>query len=38
MEHSASVHLADAGGSFFGTLDGEEPFDTRLQKLRRLIE
>ena len=38
MEHSASVHLADAGGSFFGTLDSEEPFDTRLQKLRRLIE
>ena len=38
MEHSASVHLADAEGSFFGTLDGEEPFDTRLQKLRRLIE
>lgn len=38
MEHSASVHLADADGAFFGTLDGEEPFETRLQKLRRLIQ
>jgi protein SCO1/2 len=38
MDHSASVHLADADGAFFGTLDGEEPFETRLQKLRRLIQ
>lgn len=38
VDHSASVHLADASGFFFGTLDGEEPFDTRLKKLRRLIK
>lgn len=38
MDHSASVHLADADGAFFGTLDGEEPFETRLQKLRRFIQ
>lgn len=38
MEHSANVQLADADGYFFGTLDGEEPVETRLAKLRRLIE
>lgn len=38
MEHSTGIHLADADGAFVGTLDTKEPFDTRVEKLRRLIE
>lgn len=38
MEHSTGIHLADAAGAFVGTLDPKEPFDTRVEKLRRLIE
>ncbi len=37
MDHSASIYLTDAGGSFVGTLDNEEPFETRLAKLRNLL-
>jgi protein SCO1/2 len=38
MEHQATVQLATADGSFFGTLATEEAFDVRLAKVRRLIE
>jgi protein SCO1/2 len=38
MEHQASVQLVTADGRFFGTLAAEEGFDTRLAKVRRLID
>lgn len=38
MEHQASVQLVTANGQFFGTLAAEESFDTRVAKVRRLID
>jgi protein SCO1 len=37
MDHSASIYLTNAKGEFVGTLDAEEPLDTKLAKLKRLI-
>lgn len=36
MEHSAGIFLTNAKGEFVGTLDPEEPLETKLQKLRKL--
>lgn len=38
MEHQASIQLVTADGRFFGTLVAEEGFDTRLAKVRRLLD
>ncbi|MDJ1159826.1 SCO family protein [Chelatococcus sp. SYSU_G07232] len=37
MNHTASVYLMDARGRFVGVLDYQEPRETQLQKLRRLV-
>lgn len=37
MDHSAPIYLSDADGDFVGTLDDKEPFEIRLEKLRKLI-
>ena len=38
IDHTASVFLMDEEGAFFGTLDYEEPRETMLGKLKRLVE
>lgn len=37
MRHPASIYLVDAKGEFAGTLDAEEPMDTKLSKLKKLV-
>lgn len=37
MNHSASVFMVDSKGQFFGTIAYEEPTDTALAKIRRLL-
>jgi protein SCO1/2 len=37
MQHPASIYLVDANGEFAGTLDAEEPMDTKLSKLKKLV-
>lgn len=37
MQHPASIYLVDAKGDFAGTLDAEEPMETKLGKLKKLI-
>lgn len=37
MDHTAGVYMMSAAGEFVGTLDMHEPQETRLQKLRRLV-
>jgi protein SCO1/2 len=37
FNHTASVYLLDAQGRFVGTLAYQEPEDTALAKLRRLL-
>jgi protein SCO1/2 len=37
MDHLASVLLLDDGGRLVGTIDREEPFETAVAKLRRLV-
>jgi protein SCO1 len=37
MDHTASMILQDADGNFVGTIAREEPTDTGLAKLRRLV-
>lgn len=37
MDHSASIYLTNAEGEFVGTLDAEEPLETKLAKLKRLL-
>lgn len=37
MQHPASIYLVDANGEFAGTLDAEEPIDTKLGKLKKLV-
>lgn len=38
MEHTASTYVMDRQGRFRGTLDPHEPADTRLAKMRRLLD
>ncbi|GAA2884251.1 protein SCO1/2 [Aminobacter niigataensis] len=38
MDHTAGVFLMGADGRFIGTMDMDEPRETRIAKLRRLIE
>ncbi|PRH89392.1 copper-binding protein [Labrys okinawensis] len=38
MDHSAGVYVMDANGKFASMLDMHEPRETKLQKLRRIID
>ena len=38
MDHTATIYLLDAKGTFFGTLDTKETPATRQAKLKRLID
>lgn len=38
VDHSAGVYLYDAQGGFVGTLDKDEPAETRMTKVERLLD
>lgn len=38
VDHSAGVYLYDASGGFVGTMDKDEPAETRLAKIERLLD
>jgi len=38
MDHTAGVYVMDANGKFASMLDMHEPRETKLQKLRRIID